>query len=128
MKAEYLENYEVNESRAGYRADSGDDFVFEIKENLGILRKSNTGWTRELNIVSWNGSNPKYDIRDWAPDHTKMTRGITFTKEEAQQIVGWFAAHINSESSENEKSSGCAAPEKAAEEPVIVNEDGEILQ
>lgn len=114
MKKEYPENYEVNESRSGYRAD-GDDFVFEIKENLGILRKSNTGWTRELNIVSWNGSSPKYDIRDWAPDHTKMTRGITLTKEEVQQISGWFQAHINKE-------------EAMKEEHIAVNEGGEIMQ
>lgn len=94
MKAKYLDDYyyEVNEARSSYRADGEDDFVFEIKENLGILRKSNTGWTREFNVVSWNGSAPKYDIRDWAPDHTKMTRGVTLTREELMQISTWFSA------------------------------------
>jgi len=27
------------------------------------------GWTNKLNLISWNGREPKYDIRDWAPKH-----------------------------------------------------------
>ena len=78
----------VRESHAGYRTQ--DDFLFEILETIGILRKSNTGWTRELNVVSWNGKSPRFDIREWDPKHEKMTKGITFTKEEADQICRWF--------------------------------------
>ena len=80
----------VAESRANYRAD-GDEVLFDIRETIGILRKSNTGWTRELNVVSWNGSSPKFDIREWDPLHQKMTKGITFTKAEADQICKWLA-------------------------------------
>lgn len=58
-------------------------FSFEIKETIEVLSSSNrTGWNRELNIVSWNGNKPKYDIRDWSPDHSKMGKGISLSSEE----------------------------------------------
>ena len=56
---------------------------FEIKEEIGILSESASGWKKELNLVSWNDRNPKYDIRDWDPAHEKMGKGITLTREEA---------------------------------------------
>jgi hypothetical protein len=58
------------------------DIKFEIKETVGILSESTKGWMKELNLVSWNGREPKYDIREWSPDHEKMGKGVTFTKEE----------------------------------------------
>ena len=79
----------VNESRAGYRSDN-EDFLFDIRERIGVLRKSNNGWTRELNVISWNGSAPKFDIREWDPLHEKMTKGISFTKAEAIEICKWL--------------------------------------
>ena len=59
---------------------------FEIVEHIGVLSESSKGWTKELNKVSWSEGTPKYDIRDWSPDHTKMGKGITFTEEEAQKL------------------------------------------
>ncbi len=59
---------------------------FEIVKNLGILSESAKGWTKELNLVSWNGREPKYDIRDWDPDHQKMGKGVTLTNEEFNQL------------------------------------------
>jgi len=56
---------------------------FEIKEEIGILSESASGWKKELNLVSWNDRKPKYDIRDWDPDHEKVGKGITLTREEA---------------------------------------------
>ena len=58
------------------------DIKFEIKESLGGLSESAKGWTKELNLISWNGREPKYDIREWDPEHEKMGKGLTFTKEE----------------------------------------------
>lgn len=58
------------------------DFHYEIVESYGVLSESPSGWTKELNLVSWNGREAKYDIRDWSPDHEKMGKGLTFTKEE----------------------------------------------
>lgn len=63
------------------------DFKYEIVEELGVISESSKGWTKELNLISWNGAQPKYDIRDWAPEHQKMGKGITLTKEEAVQLA-----------------------------------------
>ena len=59
----------------------------EIVEQLGVISESNKGWTKELNLISWNGGQPKYDIRDWDPSHQKMGKGITLTKEEALRLA-----------------------------------------
>jgi hypothetical protein len=55
------------------------DFKFEITKEIGMLSESPKGWRKELNMVSWNGNQAKYDIRDWSPDHEKMGKGVTFT-------------------------------------------------
>lgn len=59
-----------------------DDFSFQIVESLGAFSTSKSGWTTELNLVSWGGRDPKYDIRSWSPDHSKMGKGVTLTKAE----------------------------------------------
>ena len=61
-------------------------FDYEITKNIGVLSESPSGWTRELNLVSWNNRPAKYDIRDWSPDHEKMGKGLTFTKEELELL------------------------------------------
>lgn len=62
------------------------DIKFEIKENVGVVSQSPKGWTKELNLISWNGKEPKYDLRDWAPEHEKMGKGITLTVEELKTL------------------------------------------
>ena len=59
-------------------------FKFEVVENVGVLSQKSNGWKRELNFVSWNEREPKMDIRDWNPEHTRMGKGITLTEEEAR--------------------------------------------
>ena len=59
-----------------------DDFSFSIVQNLGIISEGKGGWNTELNLVSWGGRPAKYDIRSWSPDHQKMGKGSTFSKEE----------------------------------------------
>lgn len=66
------------------------DFQYEIVEQLGVLSKSPKGWTKEFNKISWNGGAPKYDIRDWAPEHEKMGKGVTLTDEEAKKLSELF--------------------------------------
>ena len=58
------------------------DFEFDIVEELGVLSESRSGWTKELNFISWNGADLKYDIRDWSPDHERMSKGITLSVDE----------------------------------------------
>ncbi|EDP67976.1 hypothetical protein CAT7_07218 [Carnobacterium sp. AT7] len=55
---------------------------FEILEELAVLSENTKGWRKELNLVRWNENPPKFDIREWSPDHEKMGKGITFTNEE----------------------------------------------
>ena len=58
------------------------DIVYEIVMQLGIISQSNSGWTKELNLIRWNDRPPKYDIRDWSADHSQMGRGVTLSREE----------------------------------------------
>lgn len=63
------------------------EIIFEIKNHIGDVSPENSsGWKTELNLVSWNGSAPKYDIRSWSPDHQKMSKGITLTADELSKL------------------------------------------
>ncbi len=62
------------------------EFSYEIVEEIAIFSENNKGWRKELNLVSWNGRPPKFDLRDWAPDHEKMGKGLTLTNEEFEQL------------------------------------------
>ncbi len=62
------------------------DFSFEIVEELGVIQTYASGWTKEINLVSWNEGSPKYDIRDWDKEHKHMSRGITLHKEELDSL------------------------------------------
>ena len=62
------------------------DIKYEIKEKLGVLSESSKGWTKELNLISWNGREAKYDIRDWAPEYEKMGKGVTLSAEELKKL------------------------------------------
>jgi len=62
------------------------EIKFEIKETPGVLSESTKGWKKELNLISWNDKVPKYDIREWSPDHSKMGKGVTLTAEELKKL------------------------------------------
>ncbi|MDD6808139.1 MAG: PC4/YdbC family ssDNA-binding protein [Oscillospiraceae bacterium] len=62
------------------------EFKYEITEEIGEISENAKGWTKELNMISWNEGKPKYDIRDWAPEHEKMGKGVTLTEEEAEEL------------------------------------------
>ncbi|MBN1332210.1 MAG: hypothetical protein JW971_00470, partial [Synergistales bacterium] len=51
-----------------------------------VLSESSRGWTKEFNLVSWNGREPKYDIREWSPDHARMGKGVTLSEDEMQEL------------------------------------------
>jgi len=57
------------------------DIKFEIIEHIAVISESSKGWRKELNLVSWNGAAPKFDLRDWSPEHEKMGKGLTLTSE-----------------------------------------------
>lgn len=64
-----------------------DKVTFEIKAQLGVLTEYPTGWKKEMNMVSWNGNTAKIDIRDWDPEHEKMSRGITLNEKEIANLL-----------------------------------------
>ncbi len=68
-----------------------DDFSFSIKDYFGVLSEAKTGWKLELNMVSWGDRPAKYDLRSWSPDHTKMGKGVTLTKEELSALKNLLA-------------------------------------
>lgn len=62
------------------------DLKCTITSHIATLSTSAKGWTKELNLVSWNDAAPKYDLRDWSPDHTKMGKGLTMNAEEVKAL------------------------------------------
>ena len=64
------------------------EFKYEIVERIAVLSQNPNGWERQLNMVSWNGNPPKYDIRDWSPDGSRMAKGISLTEEELKTLKG----------------------------------------
>ena len=58
------------------------EIKYEIVKKVGVLSQSASGWAKELNIISWNDREPKYDLRDWSADGSKMGKGVTLSKEE----------------------------------------------
>ena len=70
-----------------YSQRSNDEVHFDLMEHIGVLGRKDNGWTKEVNIVAWNGGKAKVDIRDWDPDHERMSKGITLFEEEAETLV-----------------------------------------
>jgi hypothetical protein len=62
------------------------EFKYEIVKTFGKLSESKTGWSKEVSHISWNEREPKYDIRDWAPEYAKMGKGITLTLDEMKKL------------------------------------------
>jgi hypothetical protein len=67
------------------------EFSYEIKKHIGVISEGSGGWTRELNLISWNGKEPKFDIRDWGPEHEKMGKGITLSAKDVKALQALFS-------------------------------------
>ncbi|MCH5200401.1 MAG: hypothetical protein J1F60_05515 [Oscillospiraceae bacterium] len=68
------------------------EFKYEIVKELGVISENAKGWRKELNLVSWNEREPKYDIREWSPDHERMGKGVSLTEEEILALAELIAA------------------------------------
>lgn len=62
------------------------DIIFEIKETTEVLLESAKGWKEELNLISWNDKETKYDIKYWDEEHKKMAKGVTLTTDELKKL------------------------------------------
>ena len=70
------------------RQRNDDKVTFDIMENILVFgQRKDTGWTKEANIVCWNGGSPKLDIREWDPDHERMSKGATLYEAEAERLA-----------------------------------------
>lgn len=63
-----------------------NEIKFEIIKTIGVLSTSASGWRKELNLISWNEREPKYDLRDWSADHSKMGKGVTLSTQELSAL------------------------------------------
>ncbi|MGL4484492.1 MAG: YdbC family protein [Anaerovoracaceae bacterium] len=79
------------------------EFSFEIKEHVGVIGDYSSGWTKELNLVSWNDGKAKYDIRDWNEDHEHMSRGVTMHPKEVKALQKILSRVDYNSIAENEK-------------------------
>ncbi len=71
-----------------------NEVTFNIEQYIGVISAKVDGWAKELNLVSWNGGETKYDIREWNEDHTRMSRGITLTPEEMCRITKMLEGRV----------------------------------
>lgn len=62
-----------------------NEVTYEILDHIGVLSAGER--QKEVNLVSWCGRRPKIDIREWDADHVKMSRGATFTDDEARKLA-----------------------------------------
>lgn len=60
------------------------EITYNVVKEIAVLSEKSNGWTKQLNLISWNNGEPKYDIRDWAPEREKMGKGVTLTAAELQ--------------------------------------------
>jgi len=74
----------------GNNRNNNGEITFEIVEHIGVLEvydNHEEKWTKEVNLVAWNGGKPKIDIRDWSSNHRRMSRGITLTEEQSEKLI-----------------------------------------
>ena len=62
------------------------EITYDVVKEVGVLSETGNGWTKEINLISWNERTPVYDIRTWSEGKDRMGKGITLTVEEAKQL------------------------------------------
>lgn len=75
-----------NMNNAYPKRETSGGISYELIRNVGTIPSGGRSWSKEVNIIKWSGGSPKYDIRDWAPDHSKMSKGVTLTEQEARNL------------------------------------------
>lgn len=90
---------------------------YKLVERLGVLETHKSGWHREVNIVAWNGKPPKFDIRDWDPDHDRMSKGITLNENEAIRLAKILVRRLQMDEPEQQYEEDMFAEEPEAQFP-----------
>lgn len=73
------------------------EIQYEIVKEIAVLSTGASGYTKEINLISWNGKEPKYDIRSFSPNREKCGKGITLNADEAAALLKALQKELNSE-------------------------------
>lgn len=73
------------------------EIQYEIVKEIAVLSTGDSGYTKEINLISWNGKEPKYDIRSFSPNREKCGKGITLNADEAAPLLKALQKELNSE-------------------------------
>ena len=76
------------------------EITCEITKEIAVLGENEKGYTKELNLVSWNGASPKVDIREWHPGHERCGKGVTLTEEESRKLLVALNDMLNASTAE----------------------------
>ena len=73
------------------------EIQYEIVKEIAVLSTGDSGYTKEIHLISWNGKEPKYDIRSFSPNREKCGKGITLNADEAAALLKALQKELNSE-------------------------------
>ena len=73
------------------------EIQYEIVKEIAVFSKSDSGYTKEINLISWNGNEPKYDIRSFSPAREKCGKGITLTEQEVKMLLEALQTELKAE-------------------------------
>lgn len=62
-----------------------NDFSYNIVSHIATISQRGA-WALELNLISWAGRPATFDLRKWNEDHTKMSKGISLTRDEVKAL------------------------------------------
>ena len=87
--------------RTGWKKKTGKgqemkEIQYEIVKKIAVLSTSDSGYTKEINLISWNGKEPKYDVRSFSPNREKCGKGITLNADEAAALLEALQKEVNS--------------------------------
>lgn len=85
-KNSFEDQQEKTEANRHPIKDNNEPIRFEIVERIAVLSINESGWQKELNLISWNGAEPKYDIRSWKDDYTRAGKGVTLFEDEMRVL------------------------------------------
>ncbi|MBR3295469.1 MAG: hypothetical protein IKI62_04395 [Clostridia bacterium] len=70
------------------------NYNFTIHKKIGVVSEKPNGWTLELNIVSFNGRDAKYDLLEWRNDHTELRTGARFSESDLKPLMELIRKHL----------------------------------
>lgn len=63
------------------------EISYKVMKPMEVLSENNKGYTKEINLVSWNYASAKLDIREWHPEHKKCGKGIALSESEGRKLM-----------------------------------------